>query len=103
MLSALAGLRPTTLIRAAADAPTASACLGLVARGELGSDEDRRLVSELRAERIQAAVDRLGARTVVWDDPEYPPALRQIHDPPFLLYVRGGGLTVYTGEQRVTA
>lgn len=92
VLSALAGLRPAALIRAAADAPTASACLGLVARGELGSDGDRRVVGELRAERIQAAVDLLGARTVAWDDAEYPPALRQIHDPPFLLYVRGGRL-----------
>lgn len=92
VLSALAGLRPTTLIRAAAEAPTASACVGLVARGELGSDEDRRSVRLLRAERIQATIDRCGARTVVWDDPEYPPQLRQIHDPPFLVYVRGGRL-----------
>jgi DNA processing protein len=92
VLSALAGLRPRTLIRAAADAPTASACIGLVARGELGSDEDGRLVRLLRPDRIQAALDRCGARTLVWDDPDYPPQLRQIHDPPFLLYVCGGTL-----------
>lgn len=92
VLSALAGLRPSTLIRAAAEAPTASACIRLVERGRLGSDEDRRCVALLGAERIQAALDRCGGRTLVWDDPEYPPQLRQIHDPPFLLYLRGGGL-----------
>lgn len=92
VLSALAGLRPATLIRAAAEAPTASACLQLVARGRLGSEGDRRHARLLRPERIETALDRCGARTVVWDDPEYPPQLRTIHDPPLLLYVRGGRL-----------
>ena len=44
---------------------------------------------------IELAQDELakaaagGIQTVSLDDPEYPPELRQIYDPPLLLYVRG--------------
>jgi DNA processing protein len=44
---------------------------------------------------IELAQDELGKaasagiQTVSLDDPEYPPELRQIYDPPLLLYVRG--------------
>lgn len=44
---------------------------------------------------IELAQDELakaaaaGIRTVSLDDPEYPPELRQIYDPPLVLYVRG--------------
>jgi len=92
VLSALAGLRPRSLLPVAARVGTASACVALVARGELGSDEDRRFVRLLEAESIERAVGACEARTVAWDDPEYPPQLRTIHDPPFLLYVAGGPL-----------
>jgi len=92
VLSALAGLRPRTLLPVAADAGTAGACVELVARGALGSEEDRRFVHLLEADSIDAALGACGARTVLWDDPEYPPQLRTIHDPPFVLYVRGGAL-----------
>ncbi len=34
-------------------------------------------------------VEKMGARFVTWDDEEYPPNLRQIYDPPPLLYVLG--------------
>lgn len=92
VLSALAGLRPRTLLPVAVLARTAAACLRLVARGEIGSGQDRRSARILRPERIAAALERCGARAVWWDDPAYPPQLRTIHDPPFLLYVRGGAL-----------
>lgn len=92
VLSALAGLRPATLLPVAVLARTASACLRVVARGEIGSEQDRRLSRILRPERILASLERCGARPVWWDDPAYPPQLRTIHDPPFLLYVRGGAL-----------
>jgi len=92
VLSALAGLRPRTLMPVAAEMGTASACVELVARGAFGSEEDRRFVHHLDADRIARALERCEARTVVWDDPEYPPQLRTIHDPPFVLYVVGGTL-----------
>lgn len=30
-----------------------------------------------------------GISVLTWDDPDYPPLLKQIYDPPFVLYVRG--------------
>ncbi len=37
---------------------------------------------------LQSA-EKIGARLVPWDDEEYPPGLKQIYDPPPLLYVLG--------------
>ncbi len=34
-------------------------------------------------------VEHLGARVITLEDEEYPPLLREIHDPPIALYVRG--------------
>ena len=34
-------------------------------------------------------VEQAGARVISRDDPEYPPSLREIHDPPIVLYVLG--------------
>jgi DNA processing protein len=34
-------------------------------------------------------LEQLGARVVTLEDEEYPPLLREIHDPPIALYVRG--------------
>ncbi|RJR38575.1 MAG: DNA-processing protein DprA, partial [Desulfobacteraceae bacterium] len=41
------------------------------------------------ADRILRTVERTGARVLRITDQEYPPLLREIHDPPLLLYVRG--------------
>lgn len=41
------------------------------------------------AERILEACDRLGYRLMSWQDADYPNLLRQISDPPLVLYVRG--------------
>jgi DNA processing protein len=41
------------------------------------------------AEKELAAVRKLGCQLVHWEESEYPPLLRQIYDPPVLLYVRG--------------
>lgn len=34
-------------------------------------------------------VEALGAQLITWENPKYPPHLRQISDPPILLYMRG--------------
>jgi len=34
-------------------------------------------------------VEQLGARIIAYDDPRYPKALKEIYDPPMLLYIRG--------------
>jgi DNA processing protein len=36
-----------------------------------------------------ALVEASGCRLLTWDEPEYPQRLREIYDPPTLLYVRG--------------
>src|SRR3984885_11713205 len=36
-----------------------------------------------------AQVQAAGCRLLTWDEPEYPSRLREIYDPPPLLYVRG--------------
>ncbi len=41
------------------------------------------------AEKELAAVRTLGCHLVHWEEAEYPPLLKQIYDPPVLLYVRG--------------
>ncbi|MBP3485453.1 MAG: DNA-protecting protein DprA, partial [Oscillospiraceae bacterium] len=42
-----------------------------------------------RAEEVLAAADRLGLRILTLQDADYPVRLRNIYDPPCLLYVRG--------------
>ncbi len=42
-----------------------------------------------RAETVLAECERLGVRIVTIGDTEYPDRLRNIYDPPLLLYVRG--------------
>jgi DNA processing protein len=41
------------------------------------------------AARELAQVQAIGCRLLTWDEPEYPARLREIYDPPPLLYVRG--------------
>ncbi len=53
----------------------------LIARG-LGKAE------QLARDELDLA-ERLGVRVIGWDEAEYPPLLRQIADPPPVLYVRG--------------
>jgi len=36
-----------------------------------------------------AQVQQTGCRLLTWDEPEYPPRLREIYDPPPMVYVRG--------------
>jgi DNA processing protein len=41
------------------------------------------------AAKEMALVEAAGCRLLTWDEPEYPRRLREIYDPPTLLYVRG--------------
>ena len=40
-------------------------------------------------ETVLKRVERCGARIIIFDDPDYPRPLKEIHDPPMLLYVKG--------------
>jgi DNA processing protein len=57
---------------------------------------DRRSLDNLCRAREQLDLDaeverlvRAGIQTITWDDPAYPPNLRQVYNAPPLLYVRG--------------
>ncbi|MBI4466200.1 MAG: DNA-protecting protein DprA [Acidobacteria bacterium] len=41
------------------------------------------------AEQELEKVRQLGVQLLAWDEPDYPPLLKQIYDPPVLLYLRG--------------
>jgi DNA processing protein len=68
--------------------------------GELrASGLEERIVGQIVRQRPQIDPDeelerlsRHGVRALTWDDPAYPPRLKEIYDPPPLLYVRGAPL-----------
>lgn len=47
----------------------------------------RKLLADAEKELAQA--EKLGVRLMHWDEPNYPSRLREIYDPPPLLYIRG--------------
>jgi DNA processing protein len=44
-----------------------------------------------RAHKELAELEKLGGRLLTWEEPAYPHLLREIYDPPPVLYVRGRG------------
>jgi DNA processing protein len=42
--------------------------------------------------KVQRSVERLGARMISCTHPDYPAGLREIHDPPMLLYLKGNDI-----------
>jgi DNA processing protein len=76
----------------AGSAPGPEGCLELLAdRLALPADERPRRISlaRHRARRILEAADRLQFTTLAWFDPAYPSWLREIVDPPVVLWVKG--------------
>jgi DNA processing protein len=45
---------------------------------------------ELDPEQLLGIVSKAGIRAYYHYDPDYPPLLREIHDPPFVIFVKGG-------------
>lgn len=50
--------------------------------------------SQIQPEREMEKVRACGAKIVTVSDPDYPPLLKQIYNPPALLYVRGNSSTL---------
>ena len=48
------------------------------------------------AEQELEKIRQLGCRLLAWDEPEYPALLKEIYDPPVLLYCRGDVATLST-------
>jgi DNA processing protein len=60
-------------------------------------DSLRRFDWRTRVEKELRSSQKIGARLVTWEDEEYPAHLKQIYDPPPLLYVLGS----LTGQDKV--
>jgi DNA processing protein len=88
----LASLTPARLGLLALSHPTATACLRAVRHGVLGSPADRDRARSLDAGEAAARVRACGARLVAVGDPDYPPELLDLHDPPAGLFVQGRDL-----------
>jgi len=89
VLSALRGLTPRRLLALAVEHGPASEVLAEIRAGRAGGPSDRAFATELDPDRIASAAAACGARIVPWGSREYPAQLRQIHDPPAVLYVLG--------------
>ena len=76
---------PQAIFEAPVEAIGAAGVSSRVARAISGFRDFEPLEKEL------CELPRIGARLVRWTDPDYPPNLRQIPDPPPYLFVRGSG------------
>lgn len=90
VLAHLEGLTPAGRHALAWREGSASACVRAVARGgSTATAGDRALAAGVDPGRVRAALLHSGARIVVPGDPDYPPGLGDLHDPPVCLFVRG--------------
>jgi DNA processing protein len=89
VLSGLRGITPRKLLALAAERGTASSVLAEIREGRAGSEHDRGFSNTIDPVRLREAASACGARIVPWGSAEYPTQLRDIHDPPALLYVIG--------------
>ena len=88
-LLSLRGITPLSLLVLAAAEGTARATVAALLRGVAGSDRDRAHLRTVDPTAVERAVANAGARTILWGDREYPPALADLADPPLGLFVRG--------------
>jgi DNA processing protein len=68
---------------------------GLLKHFDSARDALRSLMRERAKVDLDAELDRVaqaGITVLTWDDPDYPALLKEIYDPPFVLYVKGGFL-----------
>ena len=93
VLLSLAALTPRRLLELAAEHGVASACLEEVLAGHAGSEADRAYASSIDPADVADGMRAAGARLVAVHDPEYPPALHDLADPPAGLFVVGSPLS----------
>jgi DNA processing protein len=92
VLSALRGISPGRLLELAQSHRTAGVVLRRIRDGHAGSASDRTVAGELRADLVAASLATCGARFVCAGEPEYPPQLEHLADPPLAIFVRGRSL-----------
>jgi DNA processing protein len=89
VLLALPSLTARRLMRLASRHPSAEACLRAVRRGGASSEADRERACVLDGGELLRVAHEAGARFIAAEDPEYPPRLLDLFDPPAALFVRG--------------
>jgi DNA processing protein len=92
VLLSLPSVTPRRLLDLADRHRRAEAVLAAIRRGRGSSANDGERARELDGHEILSAAGAAGARLVATGDREYPPALRDLSDPPAGLFVRGGDL-----------
>ena len=102
VLSSLRGLKPRQLLSLAHQEGTAESCLLAIRNGKAGSAADQVFARDLSSDGAQASLDAAGARLVAACDPEYPPGLHHLDDPPAQLFIRGARLEPDDGRTRVS-
>jgi DNA processing protein len=92
VLSHLGSLTPARLHALAWQEGSARRCLAAVRRGRLATGADRAIAAAVDPKEARLRLDRAGGRMVVPGDPDYPPGLLDLPDPPGWLFARGGPL-----------
>jgi DNA processing protein len=85
----LPSLTPSRLLPLAQTHRTAAGCLNAVKRGAAGSPADRERARSMDVREATEGLRSCGARLVSVGDPDFPPELLHLHDPPAGLFVRG--------------
>ncbi|HJV05661.1 MAG TPA: DNA-processing protein DprA, partial [Actinomycetota bacterium] len=89
VLSHLESLTPRDLRRVAREEGTAVRCLAAIRSGAVGTEGDRDTVRRVDISSVRAALGSARARVACPGDPEYPPAVLDLVDPPACLFLRG--------------
>jgi DNA processing protein len=89
LLRCLLGISPRDLHGLTWREGSATATLRAIEAGRAGSDGDRAFLRDADPGRIRASVVASGGRFVKPSDPEYPPTLVRLADPPIGLFLRG--------------
>lgn len=93
VLLGLSSMTPRRLLELALEYPSAGGCLAAVARGRSGSRADQETARAAKPEAAVACAAAARSRLVAVGDPEYPPRLLDLFDPPAGLFVRGRDLS----------
>lgn len=92
VLSSLRGITPRRLHDLGWKAGSAAAARSVIASEGYGSVADAAFARELDPMQVLASVAGCGARFLNPTDPEFPPRLEDLEDPPLGVYVRGRAL-----------
>jgi DNA processing protein len=92
VLSHLESLTPRDIHRLAHEVGSAAGCLAAIRSGSVGSMGDRDAARRVDLRSVRSALDSVRGRVAFPGDPDYPPSLFDLVDPPVCLFLRGRAL-----------